>query len=91
MHLDSADKQAISRGSSGFDPCKTLLLLGPSTERGSKQVFVMHVGLALHDFRGLDLETPVLPAPGCHLFDGFHLCVCNWGVCGRAKKGTCDA
>ena len=74
MHLDSPDKQAISRLNSGFDPCKTLLLLGPSAERGSEQIFVTHVGVVLHDSRGLDPEIPVLPAPGCRLFDGLHLC-----------------
>ena len=69
MHLDSADKQAISRGKRGRGPQRTELLFSPSAERGGEKRFVMHSGVALHDFR-----AEFFSASGCSLLESFHLC-----------------
>jgi hypothetical protein len=52
VHLDSADKQTISRGKRGCNPCKALLLFSPSAERGSEKRLATHAGMALRDSRG---------------------------------------
>lgn len=46
VHLDSAGRRTISRVNRGRDPCKTLLLLSPSAERGSEKGFTTHEGMS---------------------------------------------
>ena len=62
VNLDSADKQIITCGKRGGDPCKILLFLSPSAERGSEQRFVTHAGVALRDSRGRESEQRVFPS-----------------------------
>jgi hypothetical protein len=81
MHLDSADKQAISRGKRGCGPRRTELLFSPSAERGGEKRFVTHAGVAFSAFR-----TEFFSASGCSLLESFHLCCVPTCACGRAQK-----
>ena len=80
MHLDSADKQGISRGKRGCGPRRTELLLITSAERGGEKRFVTHSGVALRDFC-----DKCFSASACRLLESFHLC----HVSGRAQKACC--
>ena len=69
MHLEPADKQAVSRGKRGCGPRRTELLFSPSAERGGEKRFVTHAGVAFSAFR-----TEFFSASGCSLLESFHLC-----------------
>ena len=80
MHLDSPDKQAISRGNSGFDPCKTLLR--PQKEAASKYLLRMQVCRSVTlVVQSRKFQFCQLLAPAC-LMDGICVvCVqltCMW-------------